>query len=91
MLNYINQKLIRIKKIFILYKINLIRFFLRFLNNYFIEHSYRNPLTNKPLMTKNYYVDLGIKTSKKNMKLWMSLRQKVILKSTGNGCTNLLF
>ena len=39
--------------------------FLRFLNNYFIEHSYRNPLTNKPLMTKNYYVDLGIKTSKK--------------------------
>ena len=65
MLNYINQKLIRIKKIFILYKINLIRFFFVFFNKLFLLNSKKKKFNKKPLIYKNYYVDLGIKTSKK--------------------------
>ena len=54
-----------IKKIIKFNFINLIRKLLRFINNYFIYLSNNNPLTNKPQMTKSYYLNLADDASKK--------------------------
>jgi len=61
----IKTKISIIKKIIKFNFINLIRKLLRFINNYFIYLSNNNPLTNKPQMTKSYYLNLADDASKK--------------------------
>lgn len=61
----IKKKFIILKKIIRFNFINLIRFFLRKSNNYFIYLSNKNPLTDKPQKTKDFFYELSNKASKK--------------------------
>lgn len=61
----LTKKIFILKKIIKLNFVNLIRFFFRISNNYFIYLSNNDPLTNKPEKTKKYFYDLAYKASKK--------------------------
>ena len=59
------KKFVTLKKIIKFNFVNFIRIFLRISNIYFIYFINKNPLTNKPSKTKEFFYDLANKTSKK--------------------------